>query len=182
MKQGYGIMAAALAGVLSAAAVQAQPVPERTDPRAAEYADRERQRAEREVERVERVERERIVERAQRLDEAYEDGQEALEEGRWQRAAERFAQVIAANGPRTDAAMYWRAYALDRMGQKADALTAVAELIKRYPSSRWLADARALEVQVRQSAGQAVSPEATGDEELKRSRRCSTRIPSRRCR
>jgi hypothetical protein len=124
--------------------------------RATERAERAAERAERDAERA-----------AQRVDEAYEDGQEALEEGRWQRAVERFAQVIAGNGTRVDAAMYWRAYALDRMGQKAEALAAAAELVKRFPSSKWLGDAKALELQVRQSAGQPVSPDATGDEELK---------------
>ncbi|HUE86136.1 MAG TPA: HEAT repeat domain-containing protein [Vicinamibacterales bacterium] len=102
-----------------------------------------------------------------RQDRLYEEGQRAIEEGRWQSAAERFADLAAQKGTRSDAAMYWRAYALDRMGQKADALTAAAELIKQYPASKWLADAKALELQVRQSAGQPVRPEAEGDEELK---------------
>jgi hypothetical protein len=97
----------------------------------------------------------------------YEDGQEAIEEGRWQRAVERFTQLAESKSSRADAAMYWRAYALDRLGQKAEALTATAELIKNYPTSKWIADAKALELQVRQSSGQSVRPEATGDEELK---------------
>jgi hypothetical protein len=123
-------------------------------------------RPEQEAERAERA-AEREAARSQRADDAYDSGQDALEEGRWQRALEQFARVIEGNGPRADAAMYWRAYALDRLGQKADALAAAAELIKRYPSSKWLADAKALELQVRQSAGQPVSPDAAGDEELK---------------
>jgi hypothetical protein len=127
--------------------------------RAAEQAERAAERAERQAER--------LREAAQRIDETYEAGQEALEEGQWQRAIDRFARVIDANGARVDAAMYWRAYALDRIGQKADALAAAAELTKRFPSSKWLADAKALELQVRQSAGQPVNPDATGDEELK---------------
>jgi HEAT repeats/Tetratricopeptide repeat len=102
-----------------------------------------------------------------REDRLYEEGQRAIEEGRWQTAAERFAAIAAEKSTRSDAAMYWRAYALDRMGQKAEALTAAAELITQYPQSKWLADAKALELQVRQSAGQPVRPEAEGDEELK---------------
>jgi hypothetical protein len=151
------IVAAALTGLLAGAqpSVESQGAP----PRAAEQARRDAERAQ------ERAERE--AERAQRIDDAYEEGQDALEEERWQRAVDHFARVIEANGTRADAAMYWRAYALDRMGQKAEALTAAAELIKRYPSSKWLADAKALELQVRQSSGQPVNPEAAGDEELK---------------
>jgi hypothetical protein len=150
------IVAAAVAGLLSAA-----PLAQDQSPRGAAEA-RAAERAERDAERAERE-----AERRQRIDESYEEGQEALEEGRWQRAIERFSRVIESNGARVDAAMYWRAYALDRLGQKAEALTQAAELIKRYPSSKWLADAKALELQVRQSAGQPVSPEAAGDEELK---------------
>jgi hypothetical protein len=154
-------VAAALTGLLSAAPV-AQVPGDAVAENQARSADRARLDAQRAEERAERE-----AERAQRADEAYEDGQEALEEGRWQRAVDRFGQVIEGNGSRVDAAMYWRAYALDRLGQKADALAAMAELIKRYPTSKWIADAKALELQVRQSAGQPVRPEATGDEELK---------------
>jgi hypothetical protein len=113
------------------------------------------------------AQRARDAAQRERQDRSYEEGQRAIEEGRWQNAAERFAAIAAAKGARSDAAMYWRAYALDRMGQKAEALTAAAELIKQYPDSKWLADAKALELQVRQSAGQPVRPEAEGDEELK---------------
>ena len=105
--------------------------------------------------------------RRDREDRMYEEGQRAIEEGRWQRAVERFTDLAAEQGSRSDAAMYWRAYALDRMGQKAEALTTAAELIKQYPTSKWLSDAKALELQVRQSAGQPMRPEAEGDEELK---------------
>ncbi len=41
------------------------------------------------------------------------------------------------------------------------------DLIKRFPQSRWISDAKALELQVRQNAGQAPRPEAESDEELK---------------
>ena len=158
------IATAALLGLLSAqpsASGIAQPARDWGD-EGVRLAEQARESAQRAEERAARA-----AERAERVDEAYEEGQEALEEARWQRAVERFARVIEGNGSRVDAAMYWRAYALDRLGQKADALGATAELIKRFPSSKWLADAKALELQVRQSAGQPVNPESTGDEELK---------------
>lgn len=102
-----------------------------------------------------------------REDRDYEAGQRLLERSQWMQAAERFAAVAALKGTRVDAALYWRAYALDRLGQKAEALAAAAELIKGFPSSRWVSDAKALEIQVRQSVGQPVRPEAEADEELK---------------
>ena len=55
-----------------------------------------------------------------------------------------FTSVIdAQNSTRVDAALYWKAYALDKLNQQADALAALAQLIKSYPQSRWLADAKA---------------------------------------
>jgi hypothetical protein len=105
--------------------------------------------------------------RRDREDNLYEQGQDALEEARWQQAVDRFTSVAAAKSARADAALYWKAYALDKLGQKAEALATAAELMKGYPTSRWLSDAKVLELQVRQSSGQPVRPEAAGDEDLK---------------
>jgi HEAT repeat protein len=97
----------------------------------------------------------------------YERGRQAIERAQWAIAVQRFTALARARGDRADAAMYWRAYALDKMNRGADALTTVADLAKTYPSSRWLSDARALELQVRQRSGQTVAVQATADEELK---------------
>ena len=97
----------------------------------------------------------------------YEQAQRAIERDEWTAAVAQFQAIAGAAGARADAALYWKAYALDKLGQRADALTAVAELTKSFPKSRWLGDARALEVQVRQRSGQAVPLDASGDEELK---------------
>jgi HEAT repeat protein len=97
----------------------------------------------------------------------YEQGQDAVERAQWTQAVERFTALVSAKAPRADAALYWRAYSLDKLNRQPEALTSVAELLKGYPASRWLADARALEIQVRQRAGQPVSPEVQADEELK---------------
>ena len=43
----------------------------------------------------------------------------------------------------------------------------IAELKRRFPQSRWLKDASALELEVRQISGQPVHPEAEKDEELR---------------
>ncbi len=112
--------------------------------------------------------KQRESERRRRIDENYQRGQESLERRRWARAADQFTAVIEAqNSTRVDAALYWRAYALDKLNQQADALAALSQMIKTYPQSRWIADAKALELQVRQNAGQAPRPEAESDEELK---------------
>ena len=128
--------------------------------------ERERERAEQARERAEQ-ERERGQQSRDRFENLYEQGQNAIERAQWPRAIERFTVLVDAKAPRADAALYWRAYSLDKLNRQAEALTSVAELLKGYPSSRGVADARALEIQVRQRAGQPVSPEVQADEELK---------------
>src|SRR4030095_4441527 len=128
--------------------------------------ERDRDRAERARERAER-ERERAEQSRDRYENLYEQGQNAIERAQWPQAVERFTALVSAKAPRADAALYWRAYSLDKLNRQNEALTSVADLLKVYPSSRWLADARALEIQVRQRAGQPVSPEVQADEELK---------------
>ena len=104
---------------------------------------------------------------ADRADELYSDGREAIEEGKYERALDRFEKLIELKSDRTDAALYWKAYSLGKLGRRADALSALADLQQRFKDSRWIKDAKALEVEIRQAAGQPVAPETQNDEELK---------------
>lgn len=103
---------------------------------------------------------------ASKEDEAYDRGTAALDEERWDRAIEAFDSVVRMAGKKADAGMYWKAYALNKAGRAADALTAIAQLRKSAPQSKWLNDARALEMEIRQRSGQGTPPEAEGDEDL----------------
>lgn len=96
-------------------------------------------------------------------DRQYSAGQNALENRRYEEAVEDFGQVAARGGARADGALYWKAYALIKLNRRQDALAAIAELRKSYASSRWLDDAKNLEVE----AGKPVSPESESDEDLK---------------
>jgi hypothetical protein len=96
-------------------------------------------------------------------DNLYNSGQRNLDAHRYPEALEDFNQVASHEGPRADGAAYWKAYTLIKLGRKDEALAAIAELRKAHPQSRWLDDAKALEVQ----AGKPVSPESESDEELK---------------
>jgi HEAT repeat protein len=100
-------------------------------------------------------------------DGAYRYGKRALEGKQWDKALKAFEKLEKSGKGKTDAALYWKAYALHKMGQKAEALVALASLGKAYPQSAWLNDARALEIEVKQSSGQPVSPESEADEDLK---------------
>lgn len=115
-------------------------------------ADREREAEMRERERENRL---------------YDEGQQYIEQSRYDRAAERFADVASMKGAKADAALYWKAWSQNRLGQRAEALASIAALGKDYSKSRYLAQAKALEVEVRQSSGQPVRPENEADLEMK---------------
>ncbi|HXN53072.1 MAG TPA: HEAT repeat domain-containing protein [Candidatus Acidoferrum sp.] len=134
-----------------------------------EKRDREQEARDREQEKRDREEekRDREQERLERLTELYDEGREALDEDRYERAESKFDQLAQMHGPQTDAALYWKAYAENRLGKRDTALANIAEIKRRFPQSRWQKDANALELEVRQSAGQPVHPEAQKDDELR---------------
>jgi len=68
---------------------------------------------------------------------------------------------------RVDAAMYWKAYALGKQRDLTEALQTLEKMQARFANSRWLKDAMALKVELMQASGQAVSPDAQPDEDIK---------------
>jgi HEAT repeat protein len=97
----------------------------------------------------------------------YRSGMRALNNQQWQTAIADFRQLAALHGERGDEALYWEAYADNKQGLAAEALSTIQSLEGTYPGSRWLNDARALELQVRQANGQTVSPNDQPDDQLK---------------
>ena len=84
----------------------------------------------------------------------YRQAQLAIDQGRFERAIEQLDRLVNMTGnPRIDAALYWKSYTLNKQGQRAEALSTLADLQKRFADSRWLKDAKALEVEVRQASG-----------------------------
>jgi len=117
--------------------------------------------------------RERDIERS-RADSAtsrenmfYNAGSQALDQGKWQVAEDRFDQVTELKLKRADAALFWKAYCQNKLGQRTEALATLNKMEKEYPQSRWLDDAKKLEVEVKQLSGRPVSPDAESDCELK---------------
>lgn len=102
-----------------------------------------------------------------REDQLYEQGTKALDDGDWDRAAASFNEIAKGNGARADAALYWVAYAYKQEKRYADALALLKGFPARFPKSSWLKDVRALELEIRQSGGGKVRPEAESDEDLK---------------
>jgi len=103
------------------------------------------------------------------FDGSYESGKSALDNHNYEKAVTVFDKVIDSKNPssRADGAYYWKAYALNKLGKRDEALAALAELSKQFPQSSWLNDAKALQAEVQQAKGQPVSPENQADEDLR---------------
>ncbi len=98
---------------------------------------------------------------------SYDAGVRALDQHKYDAAIQNFDGVINAKAPRADGALYWKAYALNRLGKRDEALAVLAGLRRDYASSAWLNDAQALEAEVKQNAGQPISPAQESNEDIK---------------
>src|SRR5262249_8728258 len=109
-----------------------------------EEEERERQR-EREEEKRDREQekRDREQERIERMQELYDDGRENLDEDQYGKAEQKFSALAQMNGPQTDAALYWKAYAENKLAKKTAALATIADLKAKFPQSKWKKDAEA---------------------------------------
>jgi HEAT repeat protein len=100
-------------------------------------------------------------------DSLYKEGTVAIDRGDWDGAAKAFGELARQKGARADAALYWQAYALNKGGQRDEALKALASLKTGYPQSRWQRERRALELEIRQASGQTPQVDAEDSDELK---------------
>jgi hypothetical protein len=107
------------------------------------------------------------ISRNMSVDSLYDRGQRALDNHSFDQALDAFTEVANRGGVRADAALYWKAYTLNKLGRRQEASAALTELHTKYASSRWLDDAKALELEIKQSGGQKVTPESQSDDELK---------------
>jgi hypothetical protein len=81
-------------------------------------------------------------------DVAYSEGSKAMDEHRWQDAVVSFDKVISAKGKRVDAAVYWKAYSLNKLGKPQLAAATCDQLHAQDPNSQWNRDCSALTVNV----------------------------------
>lgn len=109
----------------------------------------------------------RNLSRGDRDDRTYDSATKALDARRYDEAIRLFDQVAGSKSPRSDGALYWKAYALNRAGRREEALATLTVLRRDYASSRWLNDAQALEAELKQGTGQAMSPADEANEDLK---------------
>ena len=97
----------------------------------------------------------------------YRQGRQLIENDQYERAVEALTAVANEQSELRDAASYWRAYSLHKLGRTADALAALRDFQQQFKQSRWLNDARALEAEVKQSSGQPISADAAATDDIK---------------
>jgi hypothetical protein len=97
----------------------------------------------------------------------YQQALSHIDAREYREALAKLKAEIEAMSSRADAALYWSAYAQNKLGDRAAALRELAQLEAKFASSRWMNDARALQLEIKQASGQKVSPEAQADEDLK---------------
>ena len=89
--------------------------------------------------------------------ERYRAGQTALDNLQWQKALNSF-QGLSSESAQADGALYWKAFALYKLGQGREALAGIDELRKSFPQSGWLQDAETLATAIGRNAGAKASP------------------------
>jgi HEAT repeats len=111
-----------------------------------------------------------------RAESLYEQALSSIDRDQLDRAVDQLERLIgqfdgqslaAAAAAKVDGAYYWKAYTQVKQNKIADALSTLDAMQKKFKDSRWLKDAKFLEVEARQASGQSISPEAQADEELK---------------
>jgi len=103
----------------------------------------------------------------EQADREYERGMRALDKRQWDEASMHFGESAAVGKGRADGALYWKAYALAKLGRGKEATAALDELAKAHPQSRWLNDAKIMRVEIAQAAGKPLAPESAEDDEIK---------------
>jgi len=77
---------------------------------------------------------------------AYATGTAAMNDHRWNDAVVSFDRVINAKGRSSDAALYWKAYSLKKLGNKPLAFATCQQLRLQYASSSWNKDCSTLAI------------------------------------
>lgn len=91
-------------------------------------------------------------------DTAYTTGTRAMNEHRWADAVASFDRVVDAKGKKSDAALYWKAYSLNKLGSGPLALATCVQLRSHYAGSQWNRDCSALSIDVRADGRFPVGP------------------------
>ena len=80
----------------------------------------------------------------------FRSARDSITDGDWAKAQEKFDEYVKAyqNEKNLDAALYWLAYAQQKLGRYDQCRDTLARLLEKYPSTAWKDDARVLLAQV----------------------------------
>jgi HEAT repeats len=79
-------------------------------------------------------------------DNSYTAGTRAMDEHRWPDAVSDFDKVISQKGERVDAALYWKAYSLNKLGKTPLAVVTCEQLRSQFSGSTWNKDCDAISI------------------------------------
>jgi len=97
----------------------------------------------------------------------FTEGTRAINESRWADAVRIFAQAAAERGEHADGALYWKAYAEDKLNQAKEAEDTCAALRGSYPKSPWIEDCGALQVEIRSKTGKRIELDPNQSDDVK---------------
>lgn len=108
----------------------------------------------------------------------FRSARDLITDGEWARAQEKFREYVNSypNEKNLDAALYWMAYAQNKLERFDQCRETIARLLEKYPSSAWRDDARTLLAQV----PGALAAAATVDQALAAERLLTTIAPAAR--
>lgn len=98
---------------------------------------------------------------------AYADGVRAINAGQWSDAITIFSRIADQGGDHADGALYWKAYAENKLGQTGMALDSCGKLRHEHAGSNWIEDCGALEIEIHAKSGQPVQPQTQDSDDLK---------------
>jgi len=97
----------------------------------------------------------------------YADGTRAINDARWTDAEKIFTRIVGQHGAHEQGALYWKAYAENKLGHIGPALQTCGELGKKFPASSWVHECGALEIEIDARNGKPVGPRSGDDDDLK---------------
>jgi HEAT repeat protein len=99
----------------------------------------------------------------------FRQGRDLIEKEDWVAAAAKFEGYVTQypKSKEADAALYWLAYALKKQRKFQDTQQTLEKLIREFPRSTWVDDARAMEVEIAPQVGKSVDPDGLVDDEMK---------------
>ena len=98
---------------------------------------------------------------------SFADGSRAIDQKHWSDAITIFSKIAEQMGDYADGALYWKAYAENKLGDSGKSLDTCMALLNRYPASNWIEDCGALKIEMHAKNGGPVQPSAEQSDDLK---------------